>query len=48
LKGAAWAARDGCADQQPEGVMIASARSLDEIPLVHGHPRDAPFARVQG
>ena len=33
--------RDGRADERREGVMIAPARSLDEIPLVHGHPRDA-------
>jgi len=31
--------RDGRADQRGEGVMIASARSLDEFPLVHSHPR---------
>jgi hypothetical protein len=31
--------RDGRADKRCEGVMIASTRSLDEIPLVHSHPR---------
>ena len=31
--------RDGRADKRSKGVMIASARSLDEIPLVHSHPR---------
>jgi hypothetical protein len=35
--------RDGRADEQSEGVMIASTCSLDEIPLVHGHPCDAPI-----
>jgi hypothetical protein len=41
--------RDGRADQRSKGVMIASARSFDEIPLVHGHPRwRGTFGRVQG
>ena len=31
--------RDGRADERSKGVMIASARSLDEFPLVHSHPR---------
>jgi hypothetical protein len=31
--------RDGRADKRCKGVMIASTRSLDEIPLVHSHPR---------
>jgi hypothetical protein len=30
--------RDGRADERREGVMIASARSFDEFPLVHSHP----------
>ena len=34
--------RDGRADEHGEGVMIAPACPLDEIPLVHRHPRDAP------
>jgi len=33
--------RDRPADEQPEGVVIASACPFDEIPLVHGHPNDA-------
>ena len=33
---------DGRADDQGEGIMIASACSFDEIPLVHGHPRARP------
>ena len=32
-------ARDGCAGQHREGVMIASLRSLDETSLVHGRLR---------
>ena len=32
-------ARDGCAGQRREGVMIASLRSLDETSLVHGRLR---------
>ena len=31
--------RDGRADDLREGVMIAPPGSLDEFPLVHGHPR---------
>jgi hypothetical protein len=31
--------RDGRIDEVREGVMIAPPRSLDEIQLVHGHPR---------
>ena len=41
--------RDGRDDERVERVMIAPARSLDEIPLVHGRPRDAsirPRSRV--
>ncbi len=41
--------RDGRDDERSERVMIAPARSLDEIPLVHGRPRDAsirPRSRV--
>ena len=34
--------RDGRADEHGEGVMIAPPCPLDEFPLVHGHPRDAP------
>ena len=33
---------DGLADEQGKGILIAPPCSLDEIPLVHGHPRDAP------
>jgi hypothetical protein len=33
--------RDGRADQRGERILIALACPLDEIPLVHGHPRDA-------
>ena len=40
--------RDGRDDERIEGVMIAPARSLDEIPLLHGRPRDASSGRVQG
>jgi hypothetical protein len=38
--------RDRPADEPPEGVMIASACPFDEIPLVHGHPRDATISAV--
>jgi hypothetical protein len=34
---------DGRVDERGEGVMIASACLLDEIALVHCHPRDAAF-----
>lgn len=33
--------RAGSAGKQREGVMIAPPRSLDELPLVHGHPLGA-------
>src|SRR4029079_12113001 len=33
--------RDGRADEHREGVMIAPPCPLDELPLVHRHPRDA-------
>jgi cold shock protein len=36
--------RDGRAGQHGEGVMIAPPCPLDEFPLVHGHPRDAPHS----
>ena len=31
--------RDGRDDEWREGVMVAPARSFDEVPLVHSHPR---------
>ena len=38
---------DGRPEEQGEGIMVASARSLDEISLVHGHLVTRPFGRVQ-
>ena len=34
---------DRLADEQGKGILIAPPCSVDEFPLVHGHPRDAPM-----